>query len=240
MDNASVTPVPGNLLEILSKLGSAIVGLSVFAYIAGFVKLISMYGAIDASWVIDFVVTQDVIRAGLESLAMVGVAVAAGVYICSSRNLVLIKILTFLLVSLLLIYLKFVPADRWGQGWFGSYKFSQFISYSLCLVSGVLVAYSVFEFIVTRLFGVKILICFMVGAVFSLYVTPVYLGKVWAESLVSDDVKFAKAVGEQYKSESCYLLGNVNSKYLIGCVSGGKVGRIQMVEVSKDISFERK
>lgn len=84
------------------------------------------------------------------------------------------------------------------------------------------------------------MICFLVGAIFSLYVTPVYIGKVWANSIVGGDIKFAKAIGEQYKSESCYLFGNVNSKFLIGCVSGIKVGRIQLVELGKDVAFERK
>ncbi|MHC8326037.1 hypothetical protein [Pseudomonas sp. LB1P83] len=240
MNNVSVTPAPGNLLEVLSKLGSAIVGLSVFAYIAGFVKLMSMYNSIDAGWIIDFVVTQDIIRAGLEPLAMVGVTASASAYIFSSKNWVVVKILTFIIVSLFLIYLKFMPSGGWAQGWFESYKFSTFISYSLYLVSGVLISYSVFEVVVNKLFGVRVVICFLVGAIFSLYVTPVYIGKVWADSIVSGDIKFAKAIGEQYKSESCYLFGNVNSKFLIGCVSGIKVGRIQLVELGKDVAFERK
>lgn len=240
MNNVSVVPAPGNLLEVLSKIGSAIVGLSTFAYIAGFVKLMSMYNSIDASWVIDFVVTQDIIRAGLEPLAMVGVSAAASAYIFSSKNWVVVKMLTFVVVSLILIYMKFMPSDEWAQGWFESYKFSRFISYGLYLASGVFISYSVFEFIVNKYFGSGVVVCFFVGAIFSLYITPVYLGRVWADSVVGGDVKFARAVGEQYKSESCYLFGNVNSKYLVGCVSGGKVGRIQLVEVGKDVSFERK
>ncbi|WP_053121987.1 hypothetical protein [Pseudomonas sp. P1.31] len=240
MKNVSVIPSPGNLLEVLSKIGSAVVGLSAFAYIAGFVKLMSMYSSIDASWVIDFVVTQDIIRAGLEPLAMVGVSAAASAYIFSSKNWVVVKMLTFVVVSLILIYLKFMPSDGWAQGWFESYKFSRFISYGLYLASGIFVSYSVFQFILNKSSVASVVVCFLVGAIFSLYITPVYLGKVWAASIVGGDVKFAKAMGEQYKSESCYLFGNVNSKYLIGCVSEGKVGRIQLVEVGKDVSFERK
>lgn len=238
MNNVSVTPVSGNLLEVLSKLGSAVVGLSVFAYIAGFVKLMSMYGSIDAGWVIDFVVTQDIIRAGLEPLAMVGVAAATSAYIFSTKTLVVVKILTFVFVSLFLIYIKFMPLDGWVQGWFESYRFSKVISYSLYLISGVLVSYSLFQVVVSKSFGSKVLVCFLMGSVLALYVTPVYLGKVWAESIVGGGMKFARAIGEQYKNESCYLLGNVNSKYLIGCVNGNKVGRIQLVETGKDVSFE--
>ena len=239
MNNVSVTPVPGNLLEVLSKIGSAIVGLSVFAYIAGFVKLMSMYSSIDASWIMDFVVTQDIVRAGLEPLAMVGVTAAANAYICSSKNWLVVKMLTFVVFSLCLIYLKFMPSEQWADGWFESYNFSRFISYSLYLASGVLVSYSVYELVVNKLFRANVLICFLVGALFSLYITPVYLGKAWAESIIDGDIKFAKAAGEQYKSGSCYLFGNVNSKYLIGCLDEGKVGRIQLVEVGKDVAFER-
>ncbi|PYB81569.1 hypothetical protein DMX03_24410 [Pseudomonas koreensis] len=240
MNSVSVAPAPGNLLEVLSKLGSAIVGLSVFAYIAGYAKLMSMYSSINAGWLIDFVVTQDILRAGLEPLAMVGVTGAASAYILSTKSWIVLKMLTFSIFSLLLIYLKFMPSNVLVVGWFESYKFSTFISYFLYLVSGIFISYSVFEVVVGKAFGVKVLMCFFVGALFSLYVTPVYLGKVWANSIVSGDMNFSKAVGEQYKNESCYLFGSVNSKYLIGCVSGNKVGRIQLVEVGKDIAFERK
>jgi len=239
MNRVSAPPAPSSLLEGLSKLGSAIVGLSAFAYIAGFIKLIAMYDSVGAGWIIDFIVTQDIIRAGLEPLAMVGVTGAASAYILSSRNWATAKLLTFLFIAITLTYAKFIPSEGWSENWINSYKFSKLISYILYLISGVLVAYSVSEVAIDKRFSGKNAAIFFIGATFSLYITPTYLGKVWANTIISSENKLPKAIGEQYKGESCYLLGNVNSKYAIGCISSSKVGRVQLIEVGKDVAFTR-
>lgn len=238
MNRVSGPPAPNSLLEGLSKFGSAIVGLSAFAYIAGYVKLIAMYNSVNAGWLIDFVVTQDIIRAGLEPMAMVGVTVAAIAYILSSQKWVIAKTLAYLFFIITLTYVKFIPSDGWGE-WFNSYKFSKFISYILYLTSGILVTYSVFEAAIHKKYNGKIAACFLVGATFSLYITPTYLGKVWASLITSSETTLPKVIGEQYKGESCYLLGNINSKYVIGCIASSKVGRVQLIEVGKDVAFTR-
>lgn len=238
MTNLNALPAPGNVLEGLSKLGSAIVGLSAFAYIAGLVKLTAMYKAINAEWVTDFLVAQDIMRAGLGPLAMVGVVGAATIYIYSSRSWVYIKLFTLLFVSLALLCVNFIPLDVDSQSWFKSYKFSQLISNSLYMVSGVVVASSVLEIVINKRFNKLIAFSVLIGALCSLYITPVYLGRVWADSVLTGEAALGKAAGEQFNSGSCYLLSNVNSKYLIGCISSGRVSRVQMVEVDKDVSFE--
>ncbi|WP_339497487.1 hypothetical protein [Pseudomonas sp. EA_15y_Pfl1_P101] len=239
MNTLSVPPVPTNLLEGLGKLGSAIVGLSVFAYIAGFVKLMSMYESLNAGWVIDFAVTQDILRAGLEPLAMVGVTCAASTYIFFSGKLVTAKIVSFLLLSLTLIFLKYMPTDELNKDWMNSYKFSKLICYSLYLIAGTLVTLAVFQVCIHKKLNAKIAICFLLGALFALYITPLYLGKVWGSSILSGDIKLPKAVGEQYKTEQCYLLGNINSKYAVACIESKKIGRIQLIEIGKELSFTK-
>lgn len=239
MNKLNAPPAQGNLLEGLSKFGSSIVGLSAFAYIAGFVKLIAMYDAINATWVIDFLVTQDIIRAGLEPMAMVGVAAAASAYIFSSRTMVAIKLITFILIITSLVYFKFIPQDGWSENWYNSYRFSKFLSYILYLASGVLIAYSVFEITINKKISKAAVVGFLIGATCALYITPTYLGKIWATSISKAEIRFPKAIGEQYKNEPCYLLGNVNSKYVIGCIKELKVGKIQLIDIGKDVAFIR-
>ncbi len=238
MTNLNALPAPGNVLEGLSKLGSSIVGLSAFAYIAGLVKLNSMYNTIGAGWLTDFLVTQDILRAGLGPLAMVGVAAAATTYIYSSKGWVYLKLLTLLASSLFLIYVVFVPSGVVAQDWFRDYKFSKLISNSLYLVSGIVVSSSILEVVVNKNFNKLIASGFLIGSLFSLYITPMYLGRVWADSVLSGDVKLGRVIDEQHKKGSCYLLGNINSKYLIGCVSSGKISQVQMMDVDKDTAFE--
>lgn len=238
MSDANVNTGPSNLLEGLSKLGSSIVGLSAFAYIAGFVKLKSMYTAVDAAWIVDFLTTQDVVKAGLEPLAMVGVTAVATCYILVSRSWVAVKLLSFFVLLLFLICSIYVPTGGFEQGWFESFKFSKFIAYFLYMVSGFLVSYSVFKVFMDRKLYKRATAAFMVGMLCSLYLTPVYLGEVWASSVVGGEVKLPRALGEQYKSEMCYLLGNVNSKYLIGCIVLKKMARVQLVDVGGGIAFE--
>lgn len=237
MDRISAPPASSSLLEGLSKLGSAIVGLSAFAYIAGYVKLIAMYNATNAGWLLDFVITQDIIRAGLEPSAMVGVTGAASAYILLSRNWTIAKIVTFILITVALTYAKLIPSGEWGADWTSSYKFSRFISHALYLISGVLIAYSLVATIKNKRLSKKSAACFVIGATISLYITPTYLGQVWATSITSSENRLPKVIGEQYKGEACYLLGNVNSKYAIGCVVSAKVGRVQLIEVGKDVAF---
>lgn len=240
MTNLNALPTSGNVLEGLSKLGSAIVGLSAFAYIAGLVKLTAMYKAIDAEWITDFLVTQDIIRAGLGPLAMVGVVGAATIYIYSSKVWVYAKLLTLLFFSLALLCINFIPVNVDFQSWFKDYRFSQLISSSLYVISGVVVSSSILEIVINKRFNKLIAFGVLIGSLCSLFITPMYLGRVWANSVVKGEVALGKAVGEQFKADSCYLLGNVNSKYLLGCISSGKIYRVQMVEVGKDISFEQK
>jgi hypothetical protein len=239
MNSEGAPSVPNNLLEGLGKLGSAIVGLSAFAYVAGFVKLIAVYGALKANWIIEFVVTQDILRAGLEPMAMVGATGAATAYIFWSRGWVFLKILSFLAVSAMIIYIQTIPSTGFDENWYDDYRFSRAISYYLYLVTGMLGAYSVFEIAVVKSFSVKAIAGFLLAAVFALYITPTYLGKTWAHSVVSGKNILAKVVGDQYKGESCFLLGNVNSKYLIGCLVAGNMERFQMIEVDKEVAFLR-
>lgn len=238
MNDANANTAPSNLLEGLSKLGSSIVGLSAFAYIAGFVKLKAMYDSIGAVWIVDFVTTQDIIKAGLEPLAMVGVTGTATCYILASKSWVAVKLLTFFAISSFLIYSIYMPATGFAQDWFESYKFSKFIAYFLYLISGFLVSSSVFKVVMSGKLYKLAAGAFIVGALFSLYLTPIYLGKIWANSVISGDVKLARAIGDQYETEMCYLLGNVDSKYLIGCVVSKKMTRVQLVEIGKDVAFE--
>lgn len=238
MSDSKVNAVPKDLLDGLSKLGGSIVGLSTFAYIAGIVKLKSMYASINAAWIIEFVTTQDIVKAGLDPLVMVGVTCAATYYILASRSLVVIKLLTFFVLSLFLIFTIYTSSSLFSKGWSEVLNVSEFIACFLYFVSGFLVSCSVFKMVVDGKFYKLPAAAFMIGALLSLYVTPVYLGKVWAGSVVNGKAKLPRAIGDQYKLDTCYLLGNVNSKYLIGCISSEKLKRAQLVDVGKDVAFE--
>lgn len=238
MSDSKVSTVPNRLLEGLSKLGGSIVGLSAFAYIAGIVKLKSMYASIGAAWIAEFVTTQDIVKAGLDPLVMVGVTCAATYYILASRSLVVIKLLTFFVLSLFLILTIYTPSSLFAKEWSVIFNVSEFTACFLYIVSGFLVSCSVFKMVEDGGFYKLPAAAFMIGALLSLYVTPVYIGKVWASSVVSGKAKLPRAVGDQYQLGTCYLLGNVNSKYLIGCVVSEKLKRVQLVDVGKDVAFE--
>ncbi len=229
----SLSPSTSDFLDGLTKLGGAIVGLSLFAYIAGYVRSLAMYKSIGGVWVIEFLSAQDVLRVGSYSLVMVGVVFLCGTYICFTRGWVWLKILSFWLAGVMVSFFMFAPKAGWNDDWLTSYESVGFIGGVLFLTSGCLLSGAGFLYIsvgVSR----KVVVLVLLGGLISLYVIPNYLGKAWGHEVLAGRAGLPKT--SDVKS-NCYLLGGVNSKYLIGCFSEGKMVMVRMVEIDKEVSF---
>lgn len=231
--NESLSPTTNDFLDGLAKLGGAIVGLSLFAYVAGYVKALAMYGAIGAGWVVEFLSAHDILRLGSYSLIMLVVVLLGGAYIFYTQGWVRLKILSFWLAGVSLSYFMFHPVEMGRRDWFGSYEWADVIVAVCFVTSGCLLSYSGFLYMVLG-FSRRMFFSVLIGGLITLYIIPTYLGRAWAHGVLTEQISMPKASGDK---GGCYLLGNVNSKYLIGCLSGGKVVMLKMVEVDKDISF---
>lgn len=230
---------PSSIIDALGKLGSAIVGLSAFSYIAGLTKINFMYGAIDASWLVEFATTQDILRNGLEPLAMVAITGLASVYVFSSTKWIATKLISFLLASFLLLYFNLRPPESINADWLASYKSYKLVCHTLYLISGTLIGHTLFIALKHKIISRATAFSFLTGALLSLYITPKYLGTAWATNIITKEIKLAKAIGAEYKDNDCYLLGNINSKYIIGCIKSEKLNKIQIIEPEKEIFFSQ-
>ena len=223
-----------DFFDALTKLGGAVVGLSLFAYIAGYVKAVAMYKAIGGGWVVEFLTSQDILRVGSYSLVMVGVVTLAGTYIFHTRGWVWLKILSFWITGSVVCFFMFAPKAGWGGDWFASFSTADFIIGLSFLSSGCLLACAGYVYVNAGLTRMVFLLA-LLGGLISLYLTPNYLGRLWGYEVLTAQTALPKT--SDLKSD-CYLLGSVNSKYLIGCVSNGKMIEMKMVEIDKDVSFQ--
>ena len=225
-----------NLLEILTKLGSAIVGLSAFAYIAGYIKAISMYKAIGGDWIVEFLTVQDVLRIGSYSLAMTGVVCISSAYIIYSKGWVKLKLLTFWVIGVALSYYVTSPRPGATEIWYSSHEVAGLISSTLFFTAGCLISFYLYTHFINEKISRGAVISIFIGGVISLYILPTYLGKAWGYRVLTESAELPKVSDEK---NNCYLLGNVNSKYLIGCVSEAKINSLKMIEINKETSFSQ-
>lgn len=205
-------------LDRLGQLGAALFGLSVFAYIAGYFKLKNIYEVVGAGWAIDFVLAEEILRAGLGPMALFGLAIASCMIMIGSGDLVKSKIITFLVVTAgiqFALHSDFLSPEQDLPSVFVRYNTAYAITNFLYSATGALLVYCAYRAILK---GVDGMVVFMaaLSLMFGLYVSPVYLGKSWGKAAIADDPSFLPWVaGADENDMGWRLIGNVGGKYLL-------------------------
>ncbi len=225
-------------LDRLGQLGASLVGLSAFAYIAGYFKLKHSYSVIGAEWVISFLSGEDILRAGLGPMALFGLSILSCVIMVGSGALVKTKIATFLvLIAIVLFVLR--GGDQVASPdlptVLSEYNFSYAIANFLYAASGALLVYCVYKFIFVGLNGATSIL-FVGALMMGLYAAPVYLGHSWGKAAIANDPSFLPWVkNANEKGSGWRLIGNVNGKYLLMSNRTGLGDTyFQLVEIGPD------
>ncbi|EPP0047032.1 TPA: hypothetical protein ACNIHU_004708 [Pseudomonas aeruginosa] len=231
MNASGASQVSSDILEALAKLGGAVIGLSVFAYLAGYFYLSAYYKGIGISWALEMAKAEDLLRYGFVPSGVFGITLSGGLYLLLGNKLKPM-IAIFVFIALLIAPLLYSLSSEVGAK--PSVAVAMYIGMLIYAAAGLILSVSIMRLWKDKTLSNLKVTGVVVSVLIGTYIAPTYNGLSLTNQLRGSPESFLPMVTGKDGRNDWLLAGYVSEKLILVRKLGTRESEAILVEPGED------